>query len=70
YLASFGGVNNWKPVLIDGSTGTVIETSSASAIASGVIPEQGGCLVDFNTSALVVGFTTSSDQIFLGHAHG
>ncbi|TIN65591.1 MAG: hypothetical protein E5Y26_04610 [Mesorhizobium sp.] len=64
YLASFGGVNNWKPVLIDGSTGTVIETSSASAIASGVIPEQGGCLVDFNTSALVVGFTTSSDQIF------
>ncbi|RWK12541.1 phage tail protein [Mesorhizobium sp.] len=64
YLGSFDGLHSWKPVLIDAETGAIVESSSSSVISSGIIPTQAGCLVDFPASALVVGFTSDSTQLF------
>ncbi|TIR87125.1 MAG: hypothetical protein E5X04_00210, partial [Mesorhizobium sp.] len=64
YLGSFGGANNWKPVLIDAENGSVVETSSSSAVSIGVVPDQGGCLIDFANSALMVGFTSDNARLF------
>ncbi|TIR00826.1 phage tail protein [Mesorhizobium sp.] len=64
YLGSFDDVHNWKPVLIDAETGAIVETSSSSAISTGIVPDQGGCLVDFASSALVVGFSSDNARLF------
>lgn len=59
YLGSFTGTSGWKAFLVDGSTGTAIETSAGNA-ANHAIGGDPGCLVDFTTSALLVGATTST----------
>lgn len=59
YLGSFDGFTAWKAFLVDGSTGAAIETSSANA-ANHAIGGDPGCLIDFSTSALLVGATSTT----------
>lgn len=59
YLGSFTGISGWKAFLVDGSTGAAIETSSANA-ANHAIGGDPGCLIDFSTSALLVGATSTT----------
>ncbi|MER8644672.1 hypothetical protein [Mesorhizobium sp. M1252] len=54
YLGSFAGFGGWKAVLVDGSTGAAIDTVN-NVVASSGISGDPGCLIDFASSAIMVG---------------
>lgn len=61
YLGSFTGSGGWLPVLLDGSTGALVGSSSDAAASSTM---GGGCLLDVSGGALVLGFA-GNQQIFV-----
>ncbi|RWK17050.1 MAG: hypothetical protein EOR43_28825 [Mesorhizobium sp.] len=57
YLGSFDGFSSWKAVLVDGSTGALVDTVN-NVVPSSSIGGDPGCLVDFAASALLVGVSS------------
>ncbi|TIO62936.1 phage tail protein [Mesorhizobium sp.] len=61
YLGAFTSLGSWNAILLDGSTGAAVDTVSGVVPSSGISGDP-GCLIDFATSALLVGV---SDDVSL-----
>lgn len=57
YLGSFTGFGAWKAVLLDGSTGAAVDTVNDVVSSSGIGGDP-GCLIDFSSSAILVGVSS------------